>query len=163
MRSINDRPSFADQGTSAPYGPEEEDAVRNLLFETVANTRLNQWLSIHPTTDEFAAKIDRARDEVYNGSKRDFIACYNDHAHMLTQHRQNSAGGIDFLTMRDGRDAPLLALTFRHPRDGLEPGLGRTPPVELARTPHPRFGFAADDTVARVDNEVSMKDDDSEG
>ena len=39
----NDLPSFADQGTSAPYYPGEEDAARNLLFETVANTRLNQW------------------------------------------------------------------------------------------------------------------------
>ena len=81
---------------------------------------------------------------------------------MLTKRRQNSAGGIDFLTMTDGRDAQLLALTFRHPRDGLEPGLGRTPPVELARTPHHRFGSAADDLVARFDNDVSIKDDDSE-
>ena len=64
--------------------------------------------------------------------------------------------------MRDRRDAQLLALLFRHPRDGLEPGSDRTPPVELARTPHPRFGSAADDPVARFDNDVSMKDDDSE-
>ena len=65
-------PSFAEQGlpgTFLQYDPEEEETARDLLVELAANTRVNQQVSIHPTTDATAVRIDRERDELHNESK----------------------------------------------------------------------------------------------
>ena len=100
-------PSFAGQGTCPQFDPDEDEAniAKDLLVELVANTRLNQALSIHPTTDAIVQRIDREREEILQGSRRDFLACYNDIQSMIYLRRMKSHDGVDYLTMECGRKA----------------------------------------------------------
>ena len=59
-------PQFAGKGTCSQFDLDEDEGniAKYLLVELVANTRLNQALSIHPTTDAVVQSIDRERDEI---------------------------------------------------------------------------------------------------
>ena len=67
-------PTFEGQATCPQFYPDEDEAdiAKDELVELVANTRLNQALSIHPTTDAVAQRIDDEREEILRGSRRDF-------------------------------------------------------------------------------------------
>ena len=49
-------PTFAGQGTCPQIDPDGDEAMvdKHTLVELIANTRLNQALSIHPSTDAIA-------------------------------------------------------------------------------------------------------------
>ena len=88
-----------------------------MLVELVANTRVNQQVSIHPTTDAIAIRNEREREELYNDSKSDPLACYNNPISLIASRRAMSEDGLEFLTMKLGRDAQDLAMKNKHPRD----------------------------------------------
>ena len=56
----------------------EEHFDKLTLVELVANTRVNQALNIHPTTDAIAQRIDEEALKIDNDSRREFLESYDD-------------------------------------------------------------------------------------
>ena len=151
-------PTFAGQGTCPQFDPDEHEAniAKELLVELIANTRLNLAM---------VQRIDRERDEILQGSKRDFLACYNDTGSMIYLGRMKSYDGFDDLTIECGRTAQKCALIWQHPRDALKAELvagnaTSLAPVELSRIPHSRFGSCARGPASGIELDVEMKDED---
>ena len=158
-------PTFAGQETCPQFDPDGDEANidKHALFELVANTKLNQASSIHPTTDAIAQRIDSEREEILRGSRRDFLACYNDVKSMIYLRRMQSNDGVGYLTLECGRKAQKSVLNLQNPRDELKEELEANnatsfAPVELSRVSHSRFGSCARDPVSGVQlDDVQMK------
>ena len=63
---------------------------KHTLVELVANTRLNQALSTHPTTDAIAQRIDGEERQILRDSTRDFLACYDNENSLIRLRRMES-------------------------------------------------------------------------
>ena len=88
-------PTFAGQATCPQFDPDgdEERIDKHTLVELVANTRLNQALSIHPTSDAIAQRIDDEERQIRRDSTRDFLACYDDENSLICLRRMASCDG----------------------------------------------------------------------
>ena len=104
-------PTFAGQETCPQFDPDGDEAMidKRILVELIANTRLNQALSIHPTTDAFAQRVEDENGQILRDSTRDFLACYDDENSLIHLRRMESWNGIDYLTMDIGRRAQSLS------------------------------------------------------
>ena len=139
-------PTFADQGNCPQFDPEGDEAMaeKHTLVELIANTRLNQALSIHPTTDAIALRVENENKQILLESTRDFLASYDDENSLIRLRRMESFNGINYLTIALGRRSQSLALEW-HPRNELKQEHAAnkatsSTPVELSRVPHYRFG-----------------------
>ena len=117
---------------------------KHTLFELIANTRLNQALSIHPTTDAIALRVENKNKQILLDSTRDFLASYDDENSLIRLRKIESLNGLNYLAMALRRRAQSLALEW-HPRNEVKQEheankATSSTPVELSRVPHSRFG-----------------------
>ena len=107
-------PTFADQGSCPQFDPKGDEAqvLKTTLLALVANTRLNQAISIHPTTDLIAERIDAEREQILEESTRDFLSSYDDPLSFICLRRKASVGLVDYLTQPKGSDAIYFALMW---------------------------------------------------
>ena len=61
---------------SPPYAPEEEHIARELIFDIIVGTRLNQRVSIFEQNGTATALLSRELEEIYNLNRSDVIATY---------------------------------------------------------------------------------------
>ena len=66
-------PTFAGQATCPQFDPDgdEERIDKHTVVELFANIRLNQALSLHPTTDAIAQRIDDEERQILRDSTRE--------------------------------------------------------------------------------------------
>ena len=105
-------PAFAEQAACSYFDPDGNEAEldKHTLIELVSNTRLNQALSTHPTTDAIEERIDIEDAKILRDTRRDFLASYDDERHLICLRRLSCQNGIDFLIMPDGKTAQKQAI-----------------------------------------------------
>ena len=147
-------PVFADQGNCSKFDPDEyeEHFDKLTLVELVANTRVNQALNIHPTTDAIAQRIDEEALKIQNDSKREFLESYDDANSQIRLRRMASGHLVDLLTEPLGTVALTDALLWEPGgfsiREQEKRRATSSVPFGLSREQHPRFATCVDDPIA---------------